>query len=162
MPVCLNTSGNSHKTVFLSRKSQSWNIIVEVSCSIVIDRSLLSLKNGSHKDLTSKLITLSIYVVLGHDSSKRMSSNIDFVTRESITLHLVNGTTDVVVDQKRLWGIKDEFWYSNISIVSILSGCVLESLSDALVIIGFSAGSLDPNKTNVLVVWVLLWSEIDI
>jgi hypothetical protein len=56
---------------------------------------------------------------LGHDSTKRVSGHVEFVSGISVLLQLLDSILDVVVDEEWLWGVKDKFWNSNVSIVSI-------------------------------------------
>jgi hypothetical protein len=83
VPNCFGASRDSHETVLRSQQCKSRSVVIlEYGCTFVSDDSLASEEGASHQDLTLD-VCVARDIVLGHDTSERVSSHEDVVSRET-------------------------------------------------------------------------------
>lgn len=130
MPVGLSQTSDSHETVLGSSEGKGWDIIVPVSASIVVEGVLVTGENRSHQDLTLDEVKVALGVVLGHDSSERVTSDEDLITSESSGTDLIKSILDISIDKEWLWDVEEELWKTNPDLLTSLGSSGLNLIGE--------------------------------
>lgn len=130
MPVGLSQTGDSHETILGSSEGEGWDIIVPVSASVVVEGVLVTGENRSHQDLTLDEVEVALGVVLGHDSSERVTSDEDLITSESSGTDLIKGILDISIDKEWLWDVEEELWKTHPDLLTSLGSSGLNLIGE--------------------------------
>jgi hypothetical protein len=149
MPVSLSQTGDSHETILGTSEGEGWNIIVPVSATIVVEGVLVTGENGSHQDLTLDEVEVALSVVLGHDSSERVTSDEDLVTSESSGTDLIKSILDISIDKEWLWNVKEELWKTHPDLLTGLGSGGLNLIGEGGVARWIAVGAMDPNNGDL-------------